>query len=278
MSKSKGNIIEPAALLEKFGVDPIRYWASTSKSGNDTSYSEGVVLNGKKLVSKIKNAAKFCELHFKDIGQVDAEKSLHSGEVFCASDLWMLSKLNKVIFNATEHFNKFEYASARDEIETFFWQDFCDTYLELIKTRIYNDGNDYAKGQKSAIITLHYVLDTILRLFAPFVPYTTEEVYMDILKKDFSIHCKGNWPKEINFQFEVEQECETVIFAVLDEARKAKTQRQLSMKAPIQLIAISGLKTLLSQDLIKDLANVTCANKIEIADKSSKDLKVDIVF
>ena len=237
------------------------------------------MLNGKKLVSKIKNASKFCEIHFKNIDKINIEKSLQNKEVFCASDLWIISKLNDVVCQATAFFEKFEYASARDVVETFFWKDFCDTYLELIKTRIYNDDQAYEKPQQSAIITLHHVLDLLLRLFAPFLPYTAEEVYMDVLKKDSSVHTKGNWPQELKSGVIKYSDFEIAIFYILEEARKAKTQRQLSMKAPIKLIKVSGLKIVLPDDLIQDLKNVTCAESLEIAQGgAASNLSVEIVF
>lgn len=278
MSKSKGNIIEPMGLLEEFGVDAIRYWASTSKSGSDTSYSHSVVLNGKKLVSKIKNAAKFCELHFQNLQKQEISQAIVDKKIYCASDLWLIDKLNQVIRESTSSFEKFEYCAAREVIEEFFWKDFCDTYLELVKGRIYNDNGQDSKGQQSAAMTLHHALDTLLRLFAPFLPYTSEEVWLDVLKKDSSVHIKGSWPKQINFSFAMAQDCQEIIFEVLEEVRKAKTQRQLSMKAPIKSVKVSGAKSSAPEDLIKDLANVTCASSLEVLEQSTQSLKVEIMF
>ncbi len=293
MSKSKGNIIEPLSMLEKYGVDAIRYWASTSKSGNDTVFSEEVVLNGKKLVNKIKNAAKFCDLHFQNLylkrpnlSTSSFEQAIDSKEIFCANDMWLVAKLNHVVITATNHFQNFEYSHARDVIETFFWKDFCDTYLEIVKTRIYNDNGDNEAGQISAMLTLYYCLHIILKLFAPFIAYRSEEVYIDILKMQHSIHQKSNWPKCINLVFDEYINHEKIIFDILELVRKVKTQKQLSIKAPIKLLQVSGIAdNSLPEDATQDLLNVTCANKIELTNNLIGDdliegniLKIKVVF
>ena len=270
MSKSKGNIIEPLSLLEKHGVDAIRYWASTAKPGHDTCYTEAVVLNGKKLVNKLLNAAKFCQSHFVkiDLKNFDINKEIQNKQIFCQSDLWILSKLDKIIVAASKAFENFEYCEAREVAETFFWRDFCDTYLELIKGRVYNDSGLNSSAQVSAIKTLYHTLGTVLKLLAPFLPYITEEINIDILQNNNSIHARGSWPSEINFIFSNCDSVEEIVFGIIENVRRAKTERNLSMKAPVALINAQITGTNISADLVEDLKNVTCANQLAITENS----------
>jgi valyl-tRNA synthetase len=287
MSKSKGNIIDPLNLIDRHGVDAIRYWASTSRSGNDTVYSEAVVLNGKRIINKIKNAAKFCSLHFakNNVPTQDLQSLIASKQINSTTDLWLLAKLNNVITLVTKHFEEFEYSHAKDIVEEFFLKDFCDTYLEMIKTRIYNDSNSDAKGQISAVATLYYALNIILKLFAPFLPYTTEEIWLEIFNANISIHAKNNWPKTINLIYADYISYERIIFDILELVRKTKAQKQVSIKTPISLLQIQGVNNDISEDLMQDLLNSTCAARYELSDNlngedliSTDNLKIKVTF
>jgi len=295
MSKSKGNIIEPGVLLEKYGPDALRYWASTARSGNDTTFSEAVVCNGKKLVNKIKNAAKFCATHFErlsfeklSLDASDLVEKIQEKIIFCAADLWLIAKLDEVIKKATECFVNFEYCDAREVVEQFFWQDFCDTYLEIIKTRIYNDNNTNISGQLSAALTLHYALQAILRLFSPFMPYATEEVSLEVLKSKKSVHTRASWPKALSLDLSGYLVWNDVIFDILELTHREKTKKQLSVKSPIKLLQIAGIKNPMPDDLKQDLQSVTCAEQLDLLEKleqsdnaryaSSDILKIKVIF
>lgn len=286
MSKSKGNVIVPSNLLNQFGSDVVRYWASTSKLGADTAYSEDVMKNGKRLVNKLWNAAKFVSQHFILINQEDKKLPLSklTAKIHCKFDQWLLFKLLNLIQKIEAEFLLYEYANAMDLIERFFWDDFCDNYLEITKIRAYNqDGSDNV-GQYSSILTLYYSLEFILKLFAPFIPHITEEIYQSLYAPGKSIHIRGSWPSLQNIvSFSDNKEADIVV-NVLDLVRKAKAEKNLSIKAPINTIEIKGNE--INADLIKDLKNVTSANEIKFVSKFSdqnsiytgQNLSVNIIF
>ncbi len=310
MSKSKGNVVTPTSLIEEKGSDIVRYWASTSHLGADTAYSEEVFKIGQKLITKLFNAAKFASMNFElldgyeqldgvrdavqqqghsDMGSVTM--SLSKGDVTEASDLWILSKLHLTIKRATESFEQFEYARAREAIEEFFWKDFCDNYLEICKVRSYGlnaekiagvefseaQKNEIIAKQKSAILTLKICLNTILKLFAPFIPHVSEEIYSTIFADEFaktnSIHARGNWPKLENYLFDQKShDVGEAALAVIFEVRKFKSEQNISMKTTVEKILVNSPVDL--STILEDLENVCNAKKIELVGGSSEFVKV----
>jgi valyl-tRNA synthetase len=280
MSKSKGSIVDPVQLLEDHGADIVRYWASNSRLGADTAYSEEVLLSGKRLINKLWNSGNFTLMHVRDISDFD------SINIFCEADLWILSKLQQTILNATNYFEKYEYALARENIEKFFWTDFCDNYLEIIKVRIYDQHNIDRAGQLSAKSSLYYIFKVILKLFAPYVPHITDLLYSTIYDESLSIHSKNMWPSpgEISLDFKSSGENVENAIKILDLVRKIKADRNLSIKAIIDLLEYDfGNGFEIEGNLLTDLQNVTNIAKItksdlanEIVEYSSDNLKVMI--
>ena len=274
MSKSKGNVVTPTSLIEEKGSDIVRYWASTSHLGADTAYSEEVFKIGQKLLTKLLNASKFCSMNF---ALLQEEASITK-----AADLWVLSKLYKTTQCVTKEFEKFEYARAREAVEEFFWKDFCDNYLEICKVRSYGleaeklagiDLNEDQKReilakQQSAISTLQVCLNTILKLFAPFVPHICDEIYSTIFAEEFaktgSINARGNWPrlseKFFNQKF---YDIGEAALAVIFEVRKFKSGHNISMKTTVKKIIINCEKDL--SEIAEDLKNVCNAEELEIS-------------
>jgi valyl-tRNA synthetase len=272
MSKSKGNVVTPTALIQEKGSDIVRYWASTSHLGADTAYSEEVFKIGQKLVTKLFNAAKFCSMNFELLQE--------NAAITESSDLWILSKLELTIKRATQEFEKFEYARAREAIEEFFWKDFCDNYLEICKVRSYGlsaekiagveltdaQKNEISAKQQSAIATLKICLNTLLKLFAPFTPHICDEIYSTIFADEFakvgSINARGNWPKiDQNLFSEKFLEVGEAALAVIFEVRKFKSEQNISMKTTVKKIRINCEKDLSS--IASDLANVCNADELE---------------
>ena len=241
MSKSKGNIVTPIDLIEESGADAVRYWASTSRLGADTAFSKDVLKIGRKLVTKLWNASKFAALHFDKLAALPTPETaladIASGRITATLDKWILTRLHRAVAKASEEFARYEYATARSAVEDFFWNDFCDNYLELVKRRAYNEAGDDAAGQQSALYTLHHCLDTILRLFAPFVPHVCEELWSHIFEEkaaQTSLHARGQWPLAANFPQEVEAEAQgTAVVELLESLRKAKSEQGISIKWPI---------------------------------------------
>ena len=254
MSKSKGNVVTPVALIEEKGTDAVRYWASTSRLGTDTAFSEDLLKIGRKLVNKLWNASQFAALnldkmdknlvHLSKLGYNTAAHCVGAGIITEALDLWILSRLHRAISRATECFEKFEYCDARVAIENFFWNDFCDNYLELVKARAYGEDVGISKGQQqSALYTIYHCLDAILRLFAPFVPHITEELYSLMFDDKFasngSIHARGNWVKAEDYpHFVGADRLGVPAIEIINVIRKAKSDAGVSIKAPVAEVQV----------------------------------------
>lgn len=229
MSKSKGNVITPVALIEEKGSDAVRYWASTSRLAADTAFSEDLLKIGKKLVTKLWNASNFAALNLDKLQDTTSSATE-------TLDLWILSRLHQCIKKATEAFNKFEYCDARVAIEDFFWNDFCDNYLELVKARAYGENSS---SQQSALYTLHHCLDALLRLFAPFVPHITEELYSHIFEGLGSVHARGQWPRAEDYLYDANAErAGQACVDILNVIRKAKSDANVSIKFPVERVEV----------------------------------------
>lgn len=270
MSKSKGNVVTPVELIQNKGADAVRYWASTSRLGADTAFSEDVLKIGNKLVNKLWNATKFVTAHLAKIEKepVSAAEDVKNGIITETLDLWILTRLSRAVEKATKEFEAFEYCDAREAIEDFFWNDFCDNYLELVKVRIYGkEGEPLSKQQLSAIHAVHHCLEGVLRLFAPFVPHITEELYSHVFDsrhaKTGSIHARGMWPQAASFPRDEKAEGSGLLAVeLLNLVRKAKAERNVSIKWPLDVLKVSGDKTKLGA-AAQDLADVTNARALE---------------
>lgn len=188
MSKSLGNVVTPLKLIDDFGADGVRYWAASARLGTDTAFDEKVLKVGRRLVTKLFNAGKFV------LSQTAPEQ--HQGPAISHElDRAFVAELRSLIERASESFDSFEYAQALQQTEQFFWSRFTDAYLELAKLRARGEASD-ARGRVSAVATLRLALDLLLRLFAPVLPYITEEVWSWAFaeeKAQPSIH-RAPWP------------------------------------------------------------------------------------
>lgn len=269
MSKSKGNVVTPQEVLKEYSADVIRYWASTSKLGADTAFSRDVLKIGKKLVNKLWNATKFAAIHLNLVeNPTTAKQSVEEGVIFEATDKWILSRLQKTVLKATEEFECFEYSTARSLVEDFFWKDFCDNYLEIVKARVYNEDADKQKARLSAAYTIYYCLNTLLKLFAPFVPHITEELYQAIFDTEKSLHSQNTWPNVDDFCYDENSiKAGEALVSVLEYVRKYKAEKNISIKFPIEKITLNtdeDTKKLI-EILQQDLQNVTNAVAVEFS-------------
>ncbi|WP_062345494.1 valine--tRNA ligase [Herbidospora yilanensis] len=218
MSKSKGNVVTPMGLLEEYGSDAVRYWAANGRPGTDTTFDTGMIKIGRRLAIKILNASKFV-LSFDD----------NPGEITAPLDLSMLAALDEVVRDATRAFEAFDYTKALERTERFFWA-FCDDHLELVKARAYD-------GDASAVAALRAALDTLLRLFAPFLPFVTEEVWS--WWREGSVHTAA-WPSVAGRGGD--PEVLEAVADVLARVRKAKSAAKVSMRAEVTRLDVRGEK------------------------------------
>ena len=268
MSKSKGNLIMPEMVLENYGADATRYWASRFKLGSDTAYSEIVINNGKRLLNKIWNAAKFISGHFSKIPESDKASCFQNvkHKIISDFDIYFVSRLLELVNKVTFLYESYEYSIVMDELENFFRFIFCDNYLEIIKYRAYDDEKKSPHTALSARLTLYYAFKVFLQLFAPILPHLTEEIYRLLYSKE-SIHRRGNWPKlDVQFNNIKINESENLL-SILSLVRKIKAHKCLSIKVPIRCLEVQGAK--LTDSLILDLMAATSAKKIKIVDQLS---------
>jgi len=240
MSKSHGNVVTPEPLVDQFGSDSVRYWAARARLGVDTAYDEQVFKVGKRLCTKLFNASKFAIGQFSG---VDAAL-LAPDKITVETDRAVVSELRPLIERATAALDAFDYAQALMLVEEFFWATFCDNYLELAKPRTYEEA--LTEGRVSAASALRLIHRAVVRLFAPFLPYLTEEIWHWCYSSDGDMHesvHRSPWPaaeelaavpaprNSLTYQATV---------AVLDAVRKAKAEASLSMKAPVKQVTVTG--------------------------------------
>ena len=263
MSKSKGNVIKPEDVLGKYSADALRYWAAGSKLGSDLDYQEKDLITGTKLTNKILNASKFVFMNLEDYdGKSHPEKLEKVDELF-------LSSLNEVIKSVTDYFNKYEYSRARKEIDDFFWGAFTDNYLEIVKKRVYQGSGD---AKLSAQYTLYTGLLAILQMYAPIIPFITEEVYQNHYKKfeeTESIHV-SKWPEYEDKEFDNTNW--NKLIEIVSKVRQEKSAAQKAMNSSIKLTLVKEDFELF-EGMLEDLKNVAGAVSIEEGD----EFKVEFV-
>jgi valyl-tRNA synthetase len=226
LSKSAGNMPDsPPALLERHGADAVRYWAASGRPGMDAIFDEGQMKIGRRLAIKLLNASKFALGFAAGSG---------GGQVTEPLDRSMLAGLAALVDEATTAFERFDYARALERTEAFFWS-FCDDYLELVKNRAYGEG----AGAESAQAALGTALETLLKLFAPFLPFATEEVWS--WWQDGSIH-RAPWPDAAPLRAAAgdgDTDVLAVASAVLGEVRRAKSEAKRSMRAGVARVVVA---------------------------------------
>lgn len=258
MSKSKGNVVTPIDLLVDFGSDAVRYWAASGRPGTDTAFDQGQMKVGRRLAIKILNASKFAL-------QLGAE--INPDAVAEPLDQALLASLSATVEQATNAFEGYNYSRALEVTESFFWN-FCDNYIELVKERANGLRGDQAAA--SAKATLAAAISTQLRLFAPFLPFVTEEVWS--WWQDGSIHLQP-WPTVAEFGSASTLGSIAVLETaaeVLGAVRKTKSEAQVSMRAEVLSTVVSGPEATI-QAASQAVADIKAAGRIAKLDFSADD-------
>jgi len=249
MSKSKGNVVTPMALLEEHGSDGVRYWAASGRPGADTAFDTNQMRVGRRLAIKILNASKFALS--ESTGTAASAGSIatfpSSTRITAPVDRAMIRSLAALVDEATRAFEEYDYARVLQRTESFFWR-FCDDYLELVKGRRY--GEQGPDGAGSANAALRAALSVILRLFAPFLPYVTEEVWS--WWQEGSIH-RAAWPGPEDLLSLLGDNSEPTralderayqwATDVLFEVRKQRSEAKQPLKVPITSVSVQAHDT-----------------------------------
>lgn len=233
MSKSKGNVVTPVHLIDSYGADAVRYWAACARMGTDTAFDETVFKVGKRLVTKLYNAGKYVLSQSAEVHPITSEL-----------DRAFIARLRKLVDVATASFSEFEFAPALDATERFFWSSFTDTYLELCKVRARGEAGNSDADRGSAVATLRLGLNVLLRLFAPILPFITDEVWRWAFAEETgkpSIH-QAPWPTLDELTAVAVPDCETT-FELAEKAwftiNKKKSELGASVGRPLTRLSLA---------------------------------------
>ncbi len=260
MSKSKGNTVVPTEPLDEFGPDAVRYWAASARLGVDTAIDSGVFKEGKRLVTKMRNAGRLVQNYEGEGGE--PEQSL---------DRALIARLRALVDTVTASWEDWDHAGALAATESWFWGDFCDNYLELSKTRSY-------AGDPSALGTLRIALDVVVRLFAPVLPYITEEIHNASSKEPSSVH-RAAWPSVDELPAAEDDGSFDAGVAVLTKIRKAKSEAKVSLRVPVERAVVRGSKRQLDlfSRVQQDVASTVNVQRFElVTDDKSEELAVSV--
>ena len=260
MSKSKGNVVVPNELLENHGSDAVRYWAASARLGTDAAFDEGQMKIGRRLAIKLLNAARFALSFEMPQGVTEVTEEI---------DLSMLASLSDVVRTATDAFASYDHTKALETAESFFWT-FTDDYLELVKDRAYGaQFSDQERG--SAVLALRSALSVLVRLFAPFLPFASEEVWS--WWQEGSVH-QAAWPTVDELKGSTPN-----LMGLTSEAliliRKSKSDLKLSMKAEIAQLKLKAPS--LMKSVAKDLQSVGNIAELELIESSEIEI-VEVRF
>lgn len=235
MHKSKGNVVDPEPILEKYGADAFRFWnASEATQGSDFRCSEARIAGAHKFLTKLWNISRF----ISSFPQVRTAK-------LRASDKWILSELSSLVQKSLKGYQDFNFFTPTSEIRDFVWETFASHYLEMVKARAYGEGFS-KEQQKAAWYTLHTVLRNVLLLLAPITPFMTDKIWRQLYSKT-SIHVqkfpKSTWPKTHTRYTEP-------MLTFNREVWKVKEEKNLGLRDPIEMQVPKAL-TPFRDDLVK---------------------------
>lgn len=263
ISKSKGNEkITPISLLEQFSPDVIRFWTASGAPGADTAFSENQLKIGQKLVTKLWNAMRF------SIDFLQNFKPTQKPTKLGLTNEWIHDEFANLVTRYCEHFDNYDYNKSLELVEKFFWHDFCDNYLELIKDQIFNSTKYAAADLEATRYVLYTISYGLLQLYAPFIPFVTEKLYQLLFRGHVSIislHASQLDRKQYLPQYPQSGKLMHALLGVVAQVRKLKSEHQLSLKTPLVELVIHSSDSHIQEALQAQhavLTGITQAGKI----------------
>ena len=253
MSKSKGNIVEPKVIIDNYGADALRYWASTTMQGENIKLREQDLMRGRKTVIKLENSLKLIMLlaDGKKPAKVDVQFPVNK---------WIISKMQHTVKEVTEYMENSEVMKARIALDKFFWNLYCDNYLEIIKSEASKEDR-----RNETLYTAFYIMENVLKMYSPIMPFITEELFHQMNPEVTSIALE-RYPEFDPNQLYGEEDIDYII-GIIDRVRNLKSQKKLSMAAPLESIKIHG-----NADLIEKygylLSGIMHIGKMEIVNSA----------
>jgi valyl-tRNA synthetase len=272
ISKSRGGgPMPPMEMIERYSADAVRYWAASAGPGKDSIISEEKILVGARLVTKLWNVARFSQRFLAEYTPPESIPSLSP------ADRWILARAQRLIRRVTDRFQGYDYAAAKGETETFFWRDLADNYLEMAKVRLYGEPVEAREGARYA---LYHVLLTTLKLFAPFIPYVTEEIYQKLFaarEGAGSLH-RSRWPRpEAYLEDEAAEDLGEILVTIATAVRRYKSEHNLALGTQIARLQLATEETALSsllQAAAPDITSITRAGQVEVVSSLEDGLEV----
>lgn len=225
MSKSLGNVVNPKDILDKFGAEPFRLWSAVEGdlTRSDNRCSSERIEGAGKTITKLWNIARF-------ISMFPEKKATKLNDL----DKWILNELNELVKLANESYEKYDFHNPTTKLKHFIWETFSSHYMELVKTRAYNEQKSFSLSeQASALFTLHNCLDTLLKLLAPINPMVTYKIYKDLKNKDIHFEEFPKSEKVVKLPFTTEE-----LISINSEVWKTKKDKGLSLKDKIKELTI----------------------------------------
>lgn len=267
ISKSRGGgPMAPMEMIERYSADAVRYWAASTATGKDAVISEEKIQAGARLATKLWNVARFSERF------LEAYLPAAQPPEFSPADRWILSRLEGLIGQVSGFFDSYEYAAAKNEAESFFWGELSDNYLEMCKLRLYNPSHPLYEGAR---FSLYRLLSTLLKLFAPILPFVTDEIYRSMFAagEGFpSVH-DSPWPQPDLARIDPQAEnLGEILVAIATCVRRYKSENNLSLGAEFNGLQLKTVNPDLGKSLQSaqvDIQGITRARQIEIAQEQA---------
>ncbi|MCQ5375875.1 MAG: class I tRNA ligase family protein, partial [Methanomassiliicoccales archaeon] len=254
MHASKGNVIDPMPILEKNGADALRYYACTCSLGEDNAFREKDVVHGGRLCTKLWNIGRFVGSVIKEKPKVCELRTV---------DRWILSRYSRVVKLATEYCENYSFDKAMREIEQFAWHEFADHYIEMVKYRVWKEDDEGAR------YTLYTVCLGIMKMFAPFLPHVTEEVYQTTFRQfegDISIHV-SMWPEPVLFD-EASEEKGEFAKEIISAIRSWKAEKGIPLNETLRLVEIIGENAKSLKGCERDIMETVRAMELKVEEEA----------